>query len=637
MSGIVILLPREHMAQEARQLVEREGYRIDEIKSIQTANIVSEARMAVAKGASIIIARGYQALMIKRYTNVTVIDIVLTGQELGILVMKAKKLVNKENPKIAVIGFNNMFSNTNYFNELFQVDLITYLGDTEEKIQTAADQAIAEQVDVIIGGDTAIMAAKEAQIPCLFLEATEDSIREAILVAQKASYAANVEKKHNAQMEAMLDNSFSGIIRLNTAGEIVNANRIMEELFLISKSDLIGKKISEVIEGIDERKVQSVLCGEDEIYSSFIRIKETAVVFMLSAVLVEDVIDGAILSINIVKKPEQKEAATMREMYLHGFVARGNFHHVLCKSKEMNECVERAKIYAMSNSSVLIYGEVGTEKELIGEAIHNNSLRKSSPFISINCNDLTEEMQEKILFGAFEETEKDENKLGALGTANHGTVLLGEVERLGKRMQYKLFRAIKSKILIKNDIEKAMTLDARIIATTNQNLYEIVKRGEFREDLYYLLNGLCITVPPLRNRPEDLEKLIHQEMKKVLDKYSRYHVLTGPAKEALLRYYWNGNSLQVESFIERMILTAKRRSIDVDYVQKLLADLYPLIQTEDGEEKKVIYKNPKAQELAIILEKHGGDRGLVAQELGISKTTLWRHMKKYGITGKFEV
>ncbi|MFA9464277.1 MAG: sigma 54-interacting transcriptional regulator [Velocimicrobium sp.] len=637
MSGIALLLPREHMAQEARALVEREGYRIDEIKSIKTANSVSEARMAVAKGASIIIARGYQALMIKRYTNVTVIDIILTGQELGLLVMKAKKLVKKENPKIALVGFSNMFSNTNYFNQLFQVELITYLGDTEEKIQTAADQAIADKVDVIIGGDTVIMAAKEAEISSLFLEATEDSIREAIQIAQKAAYAANVEKKHNAQMEAMLDNSFSGIVRLNIAGEIINANRIIEKLFLLNKSELIGKKISEVIEGIDERKVQSVLCGEDEIYSSFIRIKETAVVFMLAAVSIEGVIDGAIFSCNIVKKPEQKEAETMREMYLHGFVAKGNFHNLLYKSKKMHECVELAKIYAMSNRSILIYGEVGTEKERMAEAIHNTSLRKSSPFISINCNDLTEEMQEKILFGAFEEADSDENKLGALGTAKHGTVLLGEIERLGKRMQYKLYRAIKDQILTKNDIEKAMTLDTRIIATTNANLYEMVKMETFREDLYYLLNGLCITIPPLRSRPEDLEKLIYQEMKKVLDKYSRYHVLTTAAKDVLLRYYWSGNLVQVESFMDRMILTAKRRSIDADYVEKLLADLYPLIQTVDGEEKKVIYKNPKAQELIKTLEKHGGDRALVAKELGISKTTLWRHMKKYGITGTFDV
>jgi transcriptional regulator with PAS, ATPase and Fis domain len=176
----------------------------------------------------------------------------------------------------------------------------------------------------------------------------------------------------------------------------------------------------------------------------------------------------------------------------------------------------------------------------------------------------------------------------------------------------------------------------RIIAITNVDLFEKMQKGEFREDLYYALRGLQLEVPPLRERPLDLDMIIMRILKEKLAAYSRYHILTSSAKDILLCYYWSGNLLQLESFIDRMILSAKKRNIDEEYVQNLLSDLYPIIYKKDGENCIVVFKDPKTEELVTVLEKYHGDRALAAEELGISKTTLWRHMKKYGIAGRFK-
>jgi transcriptional regulator with PAS, ATPase and Fis domain len=182
-----------------------------------------------------------------------------------------------------------------------------------------------------------------------------------------------------------------------------------------------------------------------------------------------------------------------------------------------------------------------------------------------------------------------------------------------------------------------MNIEVRLMVSTTKNLCALVQQGLFREDLYYLVMGLTLEIPPLRKRTDDLEKLLEGYIKKYSEIYSRYHVLTAGAKKILLDYPWYGNLLQLESFCERMILTANHRSINEIYVNYLLDELYPVIHQQNSREKVIIYKDPEALEIAAILEKHGGNRAIAAQELGISKTTLWRHMKKCGISNKYDV
>jgi PAS domain S-box-containing protein len=636
MSLITLFVPREEMLYQAHNILQSEEYHINEMKQIKTADTISEARSALAKGTNIIIARGYQASLIKYYTNIPVVEITLTGQEMGLLITQAKKIITKKRPVIAVVGFSNMFCDMTYFNSIYNVDIRTYLASDVEKLQIAIQQAIQDHVDIIIGGDTAITAAASAGIPSLFLSSTEDSIREAFKVAEKMRFTADIEQKNSAQLETLLDYSFSGIIKMNQQGNIIIMNRIMEEILGKKSKDVIGKPVTEVIKEIDIKIIENILQEGKEIYSSFIHINNIALVVIIAPIKVEGSIDSAILTCHKMKKMKQVEADILRERYLYGYIAKGNFEDIARMSKEMQRCIELAKVYAWSKSPVLIYGEIGTEKDLFAQSIHNNSLSKNGPYITVNCNGINDEMQSEVLFGNPLKESSDEKGQGAFAVANNGTVLISEIDKMSMSSQYKLYKVIRYKSVIRNDIVKTMSVDVRIIATTTKNLSILVQQGLFREDLYYLLNGLTIELPPLRNRHEDLEHILNTAIKSYCEVYSRYHVLTKGAIKILMEYPWYGNLIQIESFCERMILTATHRVLDEIFIQNLLNDLYPIIHQQNSREKIVVYKNQEALAISEILEKYNGNRTQAAQELGISKTTLWRHMKKYGISNKFD-
>ena len=637
MSEIALFVPREEMLHQAHDILLTKKYTIKEMKVIASADAVSEARSALARGTNIIIARGYQASLIKYYTNIPVVEIQLTGQEMGLLITKAKKITKKNRPVIGVVGFNNMFCDMTHFNQIYDIDLRTYFVSNPDELSIAINQAINDNLDIVIGGDNAITAATRAGIPSLFLSSTEDSIREAFKMAENMKYVADIDKRSVAQIETLLDYSFSGIVRMDQKGNILVINKIMEEILGKESAEVEGKPLVEVFKEIDKEKLEETLREGNEIYSTFIRVNKNAIVIIVAPIKVDNQIDGAILTCHKIKKMKEVEADILRERYLYGYIAQGTLEDIPHKSKCMQKNIALAKVYAQSNSPVLLYGEIGTEKELFAQGIHNNSLRKNGPFVSINCIGISEEMQTEVLFGSTKESEKDKEQ-GALIAANHGTILLSEVDKLSLNNQYQLYKMIRYKSLIRNEIVRTMSIDVKIIATTSKNLSILVKQGLFREDLYYLLSGLTIDVEAIRNRPEDLEYLIDNYVKLYCDMYSRFHVLTAGAKKRLLEYPWYGNLIQLESFCDRMILTASHRSIDEAYVVKLLEELYPILgQQNSSKEKIVIYKDPEAIKISETLEKYDGNRTLAAEELGISKTTLWRHMKKLGITSKYNV
>lgn len=221
------------------------------------------------------------------------------------------------------------------------------------------------------------------------------------------------------------------------------------------------------------------------------------------------------------------------------------------------------------------------------------------------------------------------------GQEIYGTLLIRDIENLCPVCQYRLLRLLQYKVFMPNDIEETKILDIRIIVTSHKNLAYQVKQGSFREDLYYLLSSMTLQIPPLRQRREDVLYLLEQTLARFNQVYTKYISLSQGAKAVLCEYDWEGNVLQLERFCERLVLTAGKRVVDEVQVKELLAELYPTIRLEHGEEKLVVYQSPEAVKITEILEKCHGNRNQAANELGISTTTLWRKMKKYGISGSY--
>lgn len=625
------------MLEQARNVIREDELDIDILKVIKTSDSVYEARQAIEQGAEVVLARGVQAAFIRQYTNIPVAELTLTGQEIGLMIASAKKKVpDKKCPQIALIGFKNMFSDTTYADELFDIRLKFYDITAIEQAAEKVDLAIQEGADVLLGGDTVNALAAQKGIPAQFIDSTEESIRSAIGVAKKMILTAEAEKNFTAQFETVLDNSYNGILEIDENKEIMIVNRAGEELFHKKASQLEGTALEKVIPELEQRYIDGVLSGKRDSFMTSVYVAGVPMMLTAAPIQYENKIRGAIISLYRNASVRKNDADELHSYYLKGYVAHAHFSDIRITGKEMEYCVELSKMYALSKNPVLICGEDGTDKEKLAQCIHNNSSYKAGPFVAVNCSGMTEQMQVDRLFGN-PDAEDESMKKGALAIGDHGTIVISEIEKLSLLCQYRLYRAIRYDSLIQNDLERSQTLDNRIIAITGADLYQYVEQGRFRQDLYYLLNSLTVEIPPLRKRPQDIRAIVEDCRVRFTKRYARFPKIAEDAMEALAGFGWQGNEIQLESFCERLFLTSPKKTITSDYVYFLLDTLYPVKEriSEDG--TTVIYQHPEAARLTELLEKHQGNRSAVAKELGISTTTLWRRMKKYGVINKYDL
>jgi len=289
---------------------------------------------------------------------------------------------------------------------------------------------------------------------------------------------------------------------------------------------------------------------------------------------------------------------------------------------------------AESDSSVLIQGASGTGKELFAKAIHHLSRRKDKPFIKVNCGALPDTLLESELFGyvkgAFTDAKKD--KPGRFAIANGGTIFLDEVGDMSPALQVKLLRVLQEKEYEPLGSNSPRKTDVRIIAATNKDLSRLVNEGKFRDDLFYRLNVVKIELPPLSQRREDIPLLIDAFIQKFNAKMGKQ--ITGLSDQAfrlLLKYDFPGNVRELENIIEHAFVLCDGNKIDVDCLPKEVI--------MKGEKKDSIaslrepppFKKAEAELVKKILEKNKGNRIKTAHELGISRATLWRKIKRYGL------
>lgn len=630
-----MLLPEERMIEPAKRIIEENKLDVAYIKAVHTVDAVNEARNAVEAGAHILVARGYQAKLIKQYTNIPVVEMRFHVQEIGLLIQKAKTIVKKEHPYIVLIAFENMLCDLSYVEELFHVRFkVVYLNRIEEAEGIIA--GLEEAPDIIIGGEGTCRAAETIGYPALFYQSTEESLKEALLAAKNASYAAESEKLNSAQFETVLDTSFNGIIKVNAEGRIIVINKLVENLLGRNNEDVVGADLTEVLPEIDGTMVGKVLSGQSEGYSTSISMRKKSWMVLVAPIQYDGKITGAILSLQKLEERKETTAKIQADMLLHGFTAQTGFRDITTENLGMKEVLETAKMYALSEQPVVIYGQAGTEDYLIAEAIHNNSIRKAGPYVSINIRGMDKERQMEELFQRdAADIVSQFGAKGAMVKAHHGTLFIKGIEHLTLRVQHQILRTMLSRAQMRTDAQPLDTLDVRIIGSSKVNLKHLVQKGEFSEELYYMIQGLILEIPSLNERPEDLKYKFDSEMNRYKEQYKRPLVVTEGGYRKLQELQWDGNMLQLKTFCERLVLTAKKRVVDEVMMQKLYDELYPHVKEQNGERKVIVYKTPEAEKLEELLEEYHGNRKQVAEELGISTTTLWRRMKKYGIEANY--
>jgi DNA-binding NtrC family response regulator len=299
-------------------------------------------------------------------------------------------------------------------------------------------------------------------------------------------------------------------------------------------------------------------------------------------------------------------------------------------SAVMQDVLELAARVAPLDTTVLVYGESGTGKEFIVRMIHDQSPRAGGPFVSINCAALTETLLESELFGhvrgAF--TGAVREKAGLFEVAGSGTLFLDEIGEVAPTVQAKLLRALQEREIRRVGAERTMKVNARVVAATNRDLRAAVEAGTFREDLYFRLGAFVITVPPLRDRREDIPALVHDFVRRAAARVQKdVENVSSDAMTALMNYRWPGNVRELEHAIERAVIVARGTSIR-------LRELPPEVSQKSRPRAQGDSLDLQALERATIeraLERFRGNRREAAEALKISTVTLWRKMKQYGL------
>ena len=439
------------------------------------------------------------------------------------------------------------------------------------------------------------------------------------------------------QTQIILDSIADGVFTVDSDWKITSFNRAAENITGINKKEALGRQCWEVFRAsICENFCSlrhTVETGEPVVNQSIFIVNSEGerIPVSISTALLKDnqgrVIGGV----------ETFRDLSLVEALRKELAGRHSFHDIISKNKEMRRLFGMLERISESDTPVLLEGESGTGKELFAKAIHSISHRKNGPMVTINCGALPDTLLESELFGykagAFTDAKKD--KPGRIALAKGGTLFLDEVGDLSPALQVRLLRVLQEKSYEPLGGTQSEEADVRIVAATNKNLEDMVKREQFRKDLYYRIHVVKLILPPLRKRKEDIPFLCDhfiQKFNRLKDK--SIQTVSPDVMPVLMSHDFPGNIRELENIIEYAIVVCKNSVIGIDNLPDYLSQdrqaLKKLPRNED-QNKGEKFKNIERDFLRDTLMENNWNRKATASQLGIHTTTLWRKIKHLNI------
>ena len=602
------------------------------------------AKECEVKGYDVIIARGGTQLLLKNGgLNIPTVPIPITVID----IFNAVKEAEKVNEEIVIIAFNNMITASESFIKVsgtnYQIIQVTNEKEVEEKISHISSKGIK----VVIGGGVVARYGPKYGIKPIVIKTGREAIISAIEEAKRIAIATREENKRGQRFRTIVENSKDGIISVNKSGYVNIFNSTAEKILKISGKDVIGKHIDNVLPQLELTDILDSGIGEMEVIKN---IRENKMMVSNIPIKINGEVVDAISMLHDVNSIQRMEEKIRREIYNTGLYAKYTFDDILGVSKESKEAIRIGKEYAKVSSTILIEGETGTGKEVMAQSIHNYSNQAEGPFVAVNCAALPENLLESELFGyapgSFTGADK-KGKRGLFELAHRGTIFLDEICGLNPSIQGRLLRVLQEKQVMRIGDNKVIPIEVRVITATNRSLHNLVLERKFREDLFYRLNVLRIVIPPLRKRYEDIPYLIKHFIQYYSLKLGKPAItLSEEAMEYLSVYNWPGNVRELKNYVERLMVVSKHSKVELSDIKDKFFVIdnvknnpieYQLdnqrihrknnIKTEDY---MTLYSSEK-EAIINALEDNMGVINFTAKALGISRTTLWRKMKKYDL------
>lgn len=450
------------------------------------------------------------------------------------------------------------------------------------------------------------------------------------LKAQIKTEELELEKK---KLEILLNSMNKAVVSIDKEGNIDKYNVKFKEIFNMRDDNIDGENIFQLLDFIKKPSTNDLKKHKTGVFYYKENSRNLKGIYNVSEIAVKNKLKGYVIDF-IENKDAIKNYNKINKDY------KITLDNIISESEIMEHTKQKALIASKSNSTVLITGESGTGKELFARAIHNHSDRVDNTFVTVNCAAIPDNLLESELFGyeegAFTGAKKG-GKLGKFEIAHKGTIFLDEIGDMSLHLQGKLLRVLQERELDKIGGKSNILIDVRVIAATNKNLVELVEKGQFREDLYYRLNVIPITLPALRQRKDDIPLLIDYMIKEYAHKLNKDVIgIEDDAKKTLIDYSWPGNVRELQNVIEYSINMSDSSLLNLDIIPNNIKSKYYDEKSNKCEEIRTL-EDLEKEEISKALNKfkhYKKDKELVAKSLGISRATLYRKLEKYNLISK---
>ncbi len=452
------------------------------------------------------------------------------------------------------------------------------------------------------------------------------------------------------EWEAVFENCRDGMSVVDKNGIILRSNPAMQRLYQLSAEDYVGKSVSDLVsKGIFSISISEKVIASKKPVSLMQEISTGPICLTMGVPVFGD--DGevemvVISSHDVTELYLLKEKLIQSQKLADGFqaqltdlrISQLQKEDIIVRSKKMLDTLDLARRLAVVDTTVLIMGESGVGKEVVARILHRaNPKRSDKAFITINCGAIPYNLLEAELFGyergAFTGASK-EGKSGSFELADGGSIFLDEVGELPLDLQVKLLRVLQEKNFKKVGGIKEINVDVRVIAASNKDLLGLVKKGDFREDLYYRLNVVPLKISPLRERKEDIVALSRHFLQHFNERYGFEKILSAELIDVMERYNWPGNVRELKNIVERMVVTSEENILKAEY--------FPVENVAERNNDNSIINHFKGSNLKEILEDtekkvindvldNSRTTAIAARRLEMSRATLARKMQRYGI------
>lgn len=574
------------------------------------------------EGFDTIISRGATARLLRKHCKIPVIEVKISGYD----ILRTLTLVKGYPGKIGLMSYFNIIQGADAIGTLLEMDLSFYSIACEEDIEKGIKTAVEDGVQVIIGDVITTSVARAFGLNAILITSGREAVIDSIEEAEQMAYYTQKEKKRLQFFEAVIREQHEGAIAVNRLGEIQFLNEKAEKFLGIREEKVAGEQVGKIHPLL---QFDDVFSGRKKTGETIFTMHGEEYVLRKSALEIDGEIVGGVASLQEISEVQRIESVIRHMLFSNSRHANMHFNQLVAINDVFKEQIETACKFSGNDSPVLIYGEPGTGKQSVAQAIHNEGSRKEFPFVLINCEAYTAEQLESELFGSS----GAEGKQGAFEAAHNGTLFIDAIGRMPPPVQAKVINVLQEHKVIPVNGEHSIPVNVRLISAHCCDLKEEILAGQFREDLLHLINGATLTIPALRERKEDIPELIRWFIASFNAKFGKQIVGLRPdVLERLKQADWRGNVQQLKNIIERACISSTGPFIKLAEIRDIIDDLYE----EDtpvpykGNILEIANKTLEQLEKEIInhvLEEEDFNQSHAAERLGINRSTLWRKLK----------